>query len=76
MEDKKDPGVEATLSVSDDVEPAEILAINAAGHVQELDRNFNLLSACGLALTCGNTWAALGGSIVKPNAFNLIRSSC
>ena len=38
--------------------------INASGHLQELDRNFSLLSLCGLAVTTGNTWLALGGSIV------------
>ncbi|KAF2753131.1 amino acid transporter [Pseudovirgaria hyperparasitica] len=38
--------------------------INASGHVQEVDRNFTLISACSIGLTCGNTWPALGGSIV------------
>lgn len=37
--------------------------INASGHRQELDRNFNLLSICALAITTGNTWVALGGSV-------------
>ncbi|KAJ9653970.1 hypothetical protein H2201_009067 [Coniosporium apollinis] len=37
--------------------------INASGHPQELDRNFNLLSICGLAVTSGNTWVALGGAV-------------
>ena len=37
--------------------------INASGHHQELDRNFNLLSICSLAITTGNTWVALGGSV-------------
>lgn len=36
--------------------------INASGHRQELDRNFNLLSICALAITSGNTWVALGGT--------------
>ena len=40
--------------------------INASGHIQELDRNFGLWSICGLGLTSGNTWIALGGSIVRP----------
>ena len=39
--------------------------VNASGHQQELERNFGLLSTCGLALTTGNTWIALGGSIVR-----------
>ena len=38
--------------------------INASGHRQELDRNFRLINICGLGLTTGNTWIALGGSIV------------
>ena len=38
--------------------------INASGHRQELDRNFGLIHICGLGVTTGNTWMALGGSIV------------
>jgi choline transport protein len=38
--------------------------INASGHVQQLDRNFSLLSICSVGICTGNTWAALGGSIV------------
>lgn len=38
--------------------------INASGHVQELDRNFNLLSAAGVGLVVGNVWPAVGGSIL------------
>jgi hypothetical protein len=38
--------------------------INASGHRQELDRNFRLINICGLGITSGNTWLALGGSIV------------
>jgi choline transport protein len=44
------------------VETGEV--INASGHVQELDRNFSLLSVCSVGICTGNTWAALGGSIV------------
>jgi choline transport protein len=44
------------------VETGEVL--NASGHVQELDRNFSLLAVCSVGITTGNTWAALGGSIV------------
>jgi choline transport protein len=35
--------------------------INASGHVQELDRNFSLLSICSVGICTGNTWASLGG---------------
>jgi choline transport protein len=38
--------------------------INASGHRQELERNFSLLSICGVAVTTGNTWIAQGGSVV------------
>lgn len=38
--------------------------VNASGHVQELDRNFNLLSAAGVGLVVGNVWPAVGGSIL------------
>ncbi|KUJ16491.1 choline transporter [Mollisia scopiformis] len=38
--------------------------INETGHVQELERNFSLLSVCSVGIVTGNTWAALGGSIV------------
>jgi choline transport protein len=38
--------------------------INASGHHQELDRNFYLINIAGLGVTSGNTWMALGGSIV------------
>ena len=39
------------------------LHINASGHKQELDRNFSFLAICGLAITSGNVWVALGGSV-------------
>lgn len=41
----------------------EEIAINPSGHCQELDRNFSLLSLCGLAISSGNVWIALGGSV-------------
>ncbi len=44
-------------------EPA-LNEVNETGHVQELDRNFSLLSICSVGIVTGNTWAALGGSIV------------
>ncbi len=39
--------------------------INASGHRQELERNFRFINICGLGLTSGNTWIAIGGSIVS-----------
>lgn len=40
------------------------LEVNETGHVQELERNFSFLSLCSVGIVTGNTWAALGGSIV------------
>ncbi len=55
MDKEKDSEV-ATVTV-------EEAPINASGHRQELDRNFTLLSLCGLAISSGNDWIALGGSV-------------
>lgn len=38
--------------------------INVAGHIQELDRNFSLLSLAGVGLVVGTVWPAVGGSIL------------
>lgn len=38
--------------------------ISASGHVQEVDRNFGILSLAGPGLTVGNVWPAVGGSIL------------
>lgn len=38
--------------------------VNASGHVQQLDRNFNLLTLAGVGLVVGNVWPAVGGSIL------------
>lgn len=40
------------------------MEVNETGHVQELERNFSLFSICAVGIVTGNTWAALGGSIV------------
>lgn len=39
--------------------------LNVSGHKQELERNFGLLSVCSLGITSGNTWIALGGTVVS-----------
>ena len=41
---------------------------NASGNRQELERNFNLLSICGIAITTGESWIALGNSMVCTSA--------
>jgi choline transport protein len=65
------PGHEGEMKAHSDQEKgkasehdADLKEINETGHVQELDRNFSLLSICSVGITVGNTWAALGGSIV------------
>ena len=42
---------------------SEEVPINPSGHRQELDRNFGLLSLCGFAISSGNAWIAVGGSV-------------
>ncbi|KAI4221861.1 MAG: hypothetical protein L6R36_006588 [Xanthoria steineri] len=42
---------------------ASAAALNVSGHKQELQRNFNPLSLCALAITTGNVWIGLGGAI-------------
>lgn len=37
--------------------------VNASGHRDQLNRQYGLLSICGLALTIDNAWVALGGSL-------------
>jgi hypothetical protein len=56
MNEKKDLEIPANHAV---VQTGEV--INASGHVQELERNFSLLSVCSVGICTGNTWAALGG---------------
>lgn len=47
-------------------EAAEVeFRINVSGHVQELERNFGLISLGSLAITAGNTWLVAGGAIVS-----------
>ncbi|KAF1988487.1 amino acid transporter [Aulographum hederae CBS 113979] len=45
-------------------EEVDGILINASGHVQELERNFNFWSICSVGIVTGNTWAAYGGGIV------------
>ncbi|EXJ81954.1 hypothetical protein A1O1_08021 [Capronia coronata CBS 617.96] len=52
----------ATAADESHASSAEVV-INASGHVQELERNFGLLSIIGVAVVTGNTWAALAGTI-------------
>jgi hypothetical protein len=65
MPDTKDP-----VTVPHSKEATEVSStaaghtINASGHKQELERIFNPLALYGYAVTTGNTWITIGGSIV------------
>ena len=61
--DKKEEKEQSVLSSQDGTSTADDL-INASGHVQELKRQFNLLSLAGIGITVGNVWPAAGGSIL------------
>ena len=37
--------------------------VNASGHRDQLQRQYGLLSICGLALNIDNAWIAFGGSL-------------
>ncbi|CAO1598950.1 hypothetical protein XANCAGTX0491_002698 [Xanthoria calcicola] len=52
----------SALASSDDALGLGV-ALNVSGHKQELQRNFGLLSLCGLGVTSGNVWFALGGTL-------------
>jgi choline transport protein len=38
------------------VHEAHLTEINETGHIQELERNFSLLSICSVGIVTGNTW--------------------
>jgi choline transport protein len=64
IQDKKD-NVQTTTrqsSPTPDVSHGEL--INASGHIQEVDRNFGLLSLSGFGIVSGNVWPALGSTIL------------
>ena len=54
----------SSSSPTEDTTTADGL-INASGHKQELDRNFNIISIISYAITSGNCWVSLGGTIVR-----------
>lgn len=64
-QDSKEGGVIETDGSSPSFEQPTVGLINASGHVQELQRQFSLLSLCSVAITTGNTWIAIGGGIVS-----------
>lgn len=64
-QDSKGGAVIETNDSSRSLEQPQEGLINASGHVQELQRQFSLLSLCSVAITTGNTWVAIGGGIVS-----------
>lgn len=60
----KEVGATVTTTESPD-SPGIDPMINSSGHKQELDRNFSLISMCAIGVTAGNTWIAMGGSVVS-----------
>ena len=63
MEKHSDNYTSDPISGAVDVEA--VIRVNASGHIQELDRNFNLLSITSVGITTGSAWPALGGTIVS-----------
>jgi hypothetical protein len=63
-EAEKDPTAGPGQSVTPTGDGEVVDLINASGHMQELDRNFSLLSASGVGLVVGSVWPAVGGSIL------------
>ncbi|CZT45529.1 related to cholin permease [Rhynchosporium secalis] len=55
---------ESDTKTPDRSQKLQLLKINETGHVQEVERNFSLFAICSVGMVTGNTWAALGGSIV------------
>jgi choline transport protein len=64
LQDKKESSIESDEKLKSPPEVAVGELINASGHVQEVDRNFGLLSLTGFGITSGNVWPALGGTIL------------
>jgi hypothetical protein len=55
----------ASLRPMEEAGEVSKLEVNEVGYVQEIPRNFGLLSICGVAIVTGNTWAGLAGTIVR-----------
>ena len=55
----------AFASLTEDSLNGEGALINASGHREQLERNFSVWSIIAYAITAGNTWVSLGGTIVR-----------
>lgn len=65
LPEKHEPSAALGSPVASADSPSNGTLINISGHRQELERNFGLISLCGLGITTGNAWIALSGSIVS-----------
>jgi choline transport protein len=54
---------EKKLPVREDVSVETGEIINASGHRDQLQRQYGILSICGMALTVDNAWVAIGTSM-------------
>jgi hypothetical protein len=74
VNEKKEP-IPGASSTDPSTESGVSELINASGHVQELDRNFNLLSAAGVGLVVGSSSRlhafCIGGSLTGPQTSGL-----
>jgi hypothetical protein len=61
-EEKKTPDVQTDTEVGT-AHRLTHQAINASGHRDQLDRQYGILSICGMALTVDNAWVAIGTSL-------------
>ncbi|KAJ7325867.1 choline transport protein [Mycena albidolilacea] len=59
----KEKNIQDSVVMSTEVGTEGRGRINASGHVDELDRQYGLLSICATALNIDSAWLALGGSI-------------
>ncbi|KAF8848814.1 choline transport protein [Acephala macrosclerotiorum] len=58
------PQNEKSFNASDDIAVgSDTEIINASGHRDQLDRQYGILSICGMALTVDNAWVAIGTSL-------------
>lgn len=64
LDEKKEPSQEdTTIGTVHYLAHHAHEAINASGHRDQLDRNYGILSICGMALTVDNAWVAIGTSL-------------
>lgn len=64
MDEKQDRPPDRHIEHSSSLNNTEHTIINASGHTQQLERQFSLLSIISVGAVVGNTWCALGGSIL------------